>query len=143
MDVIGAPADDLRENPVIFAVSGDVGPEFRLKFFGNGFAAVFGAEDNVDGVLRAGMGRRPRLPFFYIMCAAFPGPDKLSRTWFRVGNTRGISGQGRDAGVRTRDAGVAPTALWFLFADFPTASAVGYLMVQTGDMADRLDRGHS
>jgi hypothetical protein len=55
MDVVGGAADGLRENRVIFANACDVGPETWLKFLGNGFAAVFGAEDDVDGVLRVGV----------------------------------------------------------------------------------------
>lgn len=56
--MVGGAADGLRENRVIFANAGDVGPESWLKIFGDGFAAVFGAEDDVDGVLRVGMRHR-------------------------------------------------------------------------------------
>jgi hypothetical protein len=38
---------------------------------------------------------------------------------------------------------VTPTGFSFFALDFPTASAVGYVVVQTGDMADRTDREDS
>ena len=52
--VVGA-ADAVGEDAVIFADAGDVGPEVGLKVMGDGFAAVFGGEDDVEGVLRVGV----------------------------------------------------------------------------------------
>src|SRR5208282_3574739 len=96
MDVVGGAADGLRENRVIFANAGDVGPENWLKFFGDGFAAVFSAEDNVDGVLREGV--------------RHGAGYSIGGTRFRERNAR--SG----AGICTYEACVAPTALRVLRA---------------------------
>ena len=55
MDVVGGAADAVGEDAVIFADAGDVGPEVGLKVMRDGFAAVFGGEDDVQGVLRVGV----------------------------------------------------------------------------------------
>ena len=57
MDVVGGAADGVGEDSVIFADAGDVGPEVgSLKSMRDGFAAVFGGEDDVQGVLGVGVG---------------------------------------------------------------------------------------
>src|SRR5271169_6938296 len=56
MEVVGGAADGVAEDSVIFADSGDVGPEVRLKVMWDGFAAVFGAEDEVESVSGVGVG---------------------------------------------------------------------------------------
>ena len=55
MDVVVGAADAVGEDAVIFADAGDVGPEVGLKVMGDGFVAVFGGEDDVEGVLRVGV----------------------------------------------------------------------------------------
>jgi hypothetical protein len=56
MDVVVGAADGVREDCVIFTDGGDEGPEVRLKVMWDGFAAIFGAEDDVESVLRVGVG---------------------------------------------------------------------------------------
>ncbi len=51
MNVVVGATDRMNENFMVCAYAGDVRPEFGLKFLRNGFVAVFGAEDYVDGVL--------------------------------------------------------------------------------------------
>ena len=53
--MVGGAADGVGEDSVIRADAGDVGPEVGLKILGDGFAAVFGAEDDVERVLRVGV----------------------------------------------------------------------------------------
>ena len=55
MDVVGGAADGVGQDAVIFADAGDVGPEVRLKILRNGFAAVFGGENDVEGILCVGV----------------------------------------------------------------------------------------
>jgi hypothetical protein len=55
MDVVGGAADGEGEDSVIRADAGEVGPEVGLKILGDGFAAVFGAEDDVETVLCVGV----------------------------------------------------------------------------------------
>ena len=55
MDVVVGAADAAGEDAVIFAGAGDVGPEVGLKVMGDGFAAVFGGKDDVQGILRVGV----------------------------------------------------------------------------------------
>jgi hypothetical protein len=99
MDVVGGAADGVREDSVIFADAGDVGPEVWLKILRNGFAAVFGGEDDVEGVLGVGV----RHGAVYIMWGA----------WFLERDAPS------DAGIFTYEACVAPTALGIFLRCFP------------------------
>jgi len=61
MNVIFRSAHGVNKNVVVFANTCRVGPDLRLKFLGDGFAAVFGAEDNMNYVLRVCVGHVPHL----------------------------------------------------------------------------------
>jgi hypothetical protein len=88
MDVVGGAADGVGQDAVVFADAGDVGPEVGLEMFGDGFAAVFGGEDDVEGVLGVGV----RHGAVYIMWGE----------WFQERDVR--SG----AGICTYEACIAP-----------------------------------
>ena len=103
--MVGGAADGLRENRVIFADAGDVGPESWLKFFGNGFTAVFGTEDDVDGVLRVGV--------------RHGAGYSIGGTRFRERDARSGAGY-----IRTRLVSHLRRS-GFSVRIFPTASAVG------------------
>ena len=110
--MVGGAADGVREDSVILADAGDVGPEVWLKFFGDRVAAVFGAEDDVEGVLRVGVRHGVDLGRF-ISCGAggFERDD-------------GSCVSNRDAVARTCEACIAPTALGILFAIVPRPSGL-------------------
>ena len=110
--MVGGAADGVGEDAVIFADAGDVGPERWLKFPGDRFAAVFGGEDDVEGVLREGV----RHGGLYHVAAV------VSRARYTMGQTLQL---------RMRCGGgyvwacVAPTALWDFLRTFPGLPAVG------------------
>jgi len=67
MNVIFRTPDGMDENPLPFADTRRVAPDFRLKFCGNGFAPFLGAEYNMNYVLGVGVGRVSHLrclPFY-------------------------------------------------------------------------------
>ena len=105
MNVVGGPADGVGEDAVIFADSDDVGPEVGLKILRDGFAAVFGTEDDVEGVLGVGVGHGAG----YSMWGAR----------VRERDTR------NGAGICTYEACFALTALRMFVATVPRPSGLG------------------
>ena len=105
MDVVGGAADGVGEDSVVFADAGDVGPEVGLEILRDGFAAVFGGEDDVEGVLGVGV----RHGAGYSMGGA------------RVRERDAQSG----AGICTYEARFAPTALRMFVAAVPRPSGLG------------------
>jgi hypothetical protein len=61
VDVVLHAANGVDKNFEVVADARGVGPEARLKFWGDRLAAIFGAEDNMEQVLRVCVGQVPRL----------------------------------------------------------------------------------
>ena len=75
MNVIFHSAHGMNKNSVFFANTCCVGPDARLKFLGDGFAAVFGAEDNMNYVLSVCVGHVPHLRCWKSLYITDPGPS--------------------------------------------------------------------
>lgn len=72
MNVIVHATDGVDENFVVLADAGRVGPEARLKIFRDEFGAVFGVEDNMDGVLGVRVRHVSRLRCFKLLYITDP-----------------------------------------------------------------------
>ncbi len=78
-------ADGVDNDFEVVANACGIGPEARLKFRGDGFAAIFGAEDNVQQVLGVCVGhvacvrrKRPLYIMYITYCKPYVAPTALA-----------------------------------------------------------------
>jgi hypothetical protein len=70
--VVFCPADRHGNHFVVLTNPGQVSPQSRLPFFRNGFAAILGAEDQMDVVPGKGMCHSVAPPGLYGIALHFP-----------------------------------------------------------------------
>jgi len=99
-----------------------VGPEARLKFWGDRLAAIFGAEDNMEQVLRVCVDKC-RASALGIVIHHVPSPYGLANLWRAsgAGNFCGARTQGLRPGLTC----FAPPALGIVIHHVPSPYGLG------------------
>jgi len=100
MNVIFHPSCGEDRNVEFFANAGCVGPHSGPKFFWHKFLAIFGAEHNVNHILRVCVGHVPHLRRWTSLCISYPALTHWARFWHASG-VCGVRGgvPGRSNGI--------------------------------------------